>query len=92
MHMLHLTAFISAPASCPPAPVPARSEPGHASAFKAPRAAGRRGRESTARQSCNSNYITQADSAKSRQNNHHLQLYSLQAALFVRIVVLMKEG
>ena len=49
MHMLHLTAFFSAPASCPPAPVPARPEPGHASAFKAAREAGRRGGESTAR-------------------------------------------
>nr|WP_232045516.1 MULTISPECIES: hypothetical protein [Kosakonia] len=38
-----------ASASCPPAPVPARSEPGHASAFKPTREAGRRGGESTAR-------------------------------------------
>jgi hypothetical protein len=50
MHTLHLTAFIPASASCPPAPVPARSEPGHASAFKPTREAGRRGGESTARQ------------------------------------------
>lgn len=49
MHMLHLTAFISAHAPCPPAPVPARPEPGHAPACKAPREAGRRGGESTAR-------------------------------------------
>ena len=50
MHMLHLTAFISASALCPPAPVPVRPEPGHAPAFKAAREAGRRGGESTARQ------------------------------------------
>ena len=52
MHMLHLTAFISAPASCPPAPVPTRPEPGHAPACKLPREAGRRGGESTARGGC----------------------------------------
>jgi hypothetical protein len=49
MHMLHLTAFISAPASCPPVPVPARPEQAHAPAFNAAREAGRRGGESTAR-------------------------------------------
>ena len=52
MYMLHLTAFVSAPTTWPPAPVPARSEPGHAPAFKPTREAGRRGGESTARRRC----------------------------------------
>ena len=50
MHTLHLTAFISAPALCPPAPVTAPPAPGHAPACKPTREAGRQGGESTARQ------------------------------------------
>ena len=52
MPTLHLTAFIYVPTTYPPAPVPARSEPGHAPAFKPTREAGRRGGESTARWNC----------------------------------------